>query len=298
MGCRGGPFRRGASPTLCVLVGDVRTSPDVPYALDAGVRLSKSRARVRRFRLRRCHTGLVRSLTMRLVAWNCCSGGARKWGWVEELNADVAVVCEGTRQSPRPAPTLFEPAVTWYAAGELDHKHVAIGSPRPALSPLEAKEGQGQWAVAARLAEGPDVLGIWSRPANPTAASYAASVTATLSAWADELANGEMVVAGDFNVGFPVAREGRSRHTRQVVRTWEALGLVSVYHSFFDVQMGQESRPTFFDERRRELGWHIDYVLIHRAQLHRVRNVELGDFWEWVASGRSDHVPLIVDLDW
>ncbi len=56
--------------------------------------------------------------------------------------------------------------------------------------------------------------------------------------------------------------------------------------------------PLFFDERRRKLGWHIDYVLMHREQLHRVRNVELGDFWEWVASGRSDHVPLIIDLDW
>ena len=106
------------------------------------------------------------------------------------------------------------------------------------------------------------------------------------------------LVAGDFNVGFPISRDGRTRYPRQVARTWEAQGLASVYHAFFDVAMGQESRPTFFDERRRQLGWHIDYVLIHTAQLHRVRNVELGDYWEWVASGRSDHVPLIIDLDW
>jgi hypothetical protein len=208
------------------------------------------------------------------------------------------VICEGPRHSPRPNPTLLEPAVAWHAAGGVDHKHVAIGSSRRGLQGLEAREGQGRWAVAGRLTEGPDILGIWSCPANPGGSGYAASVTATLSAWADLLAEGRMLVAGDFNVGFPIARDSRPRYARQLVRAWEALGLVSVYHSFFEVQMGEESRATFFDERRRELGWHIDYILIHREQLHRVRNVELGDFWEWVASGRSDHVPLILDLDW
>ena len=110
--------------------------------------------------------------------------------------------------------------------------------------------------------------------------------------------DGKMLVAGDFNVGFPIARDGRTRYAKQLARAWETLGLVSVYHWFFDVQMGEESRPTFFDERRRQQGWHIDYILMHRDQLHRVRNLELGDFWEWVASGRSDHVPLILDVDW
>jgi hypothetical protein len=234
---------------------------------------------------------------MRLVAWNCCSGGARKWGWVEQMGADDAVISEGPRQSPRPTPTLLEPAVAWLAAGVSAHKNVAIGSSRVALEPLEARSDQGQWAVAGRVVGGPDILGIWSCPPSPSRASYAASVIATLTAWEDVLASGQMLVASDFNVGFPVARDGRTHYAR-VIRTWEKLGLVSLYHHFFDVQMGEESRPTFFDERRSQLGWRIDYVLMHQQQLHRVRNVELGDFWEWVEFGRSDHVPLIIDLDW
>src|SRR5690242_19223486 len=121
---------------------------------------------------------------MRLVAWNCCSGGARKWGWVERLEADVAVICEGPRNSPRPSPTLLDGAVAWHAAVALDHKHVAIGSSRRGIEALEARDGQGQWAVGARLDGGPDILGVWSCPPNPSKASYAESVTATLSAWA------------------------------------------------------------------------------------------------------------------
>ena len=235
---------------------------------------------------------------MRVVAWNCCSGGARKWAWVEELAPDVAVICEGPRDSPKPAATLLEPAVSWLAAGDLAHKQVAIGSSCCALEPLEAREGGGRWTIAGRVDGGPDILGIWSNPPVPSGANYAAGVAASLTAWADELAGGRMIVAGDFNVGFPVGREGRTRHVRRLVHTWERLGLVSAYHAFFEVQMGQESRPTFFDERRRQLGWHIDYVLVHRDQAHRIRSVELGDYWEWVAPGRSDHVPLIVDFDW
>jgi exonuclease III len=120
----------------------------------------------------------------------------------------------------------------------------------------------------------------------------------TLTAWADRLAEGRMLVAGDFNVGFPIGRDGLPFYARRVARTWEAIGLVSVYHAYFEVEMGQESRATFFDKGRRTLGWHIDYVLVHRDQLHRIRSVEVGDYWDWVLTGRSDHVPLIVDIDW
>ena len=235
---------------------------------------------------------------MRLVAWNCCSGGARKWAWIEQLDADVAVISEGPQVSPRPAPTLLEPAVQWIAVGDNPHKQIAIGSAHLPLRALEARPEQGQWAVAGGVIGGPDILGIWSRPPTPSATTYAASVTATLTAWADVLVEGQMIVAGDFNVGFPIAREGRAYHARRVVKTWEELGLVSAYHHFFDVRMGDESRPTFFDERNSQKGWHIDYVLIHQDQLHRLRNVELGDYWEWVDSRQSDHVPLIIDLDW
>ena len=146
---------------------------------------------------------------VRLVAWNCCSGGARKWGWVEELSADVAVICEGPRNSPRPTPTLLEPAVAWHAAGDLDHKHVAIGSSR--LGSKRSRRGtaraSGRWPDVSTAAPTSRHL---EPPGQPSGASYAAGVTATLSAWADVLADGRMLVAGDFNVGAPIARAGQS----------------------------------------------------------------------------------------
>ena len=235
---------------------------------------------------------------VRLVAWNCCSGGARKWDWIEQLDADVAVVCEGPRNSPRPTPTLLEPAVVWHAAGNLDHKQVAIGSSRFELEALEAREGQGQWAVATHLAGGPDILGIWSCPPNPNRSSYASSVTDTLAAWADVLADGQMLVAGDFNVGFPVARDGQTRHARQC-RT--NLGSARTRQRLPRLLRGGDGPGEPADVLRRTTPTAGLAHRLHphpREQLHRIRHVELGDYWEWVASGRSDHVPLIIDLDW
>jgi hypothetical protein len=42
--------------------------------------------------------------------------------------------------------------------------------------------------------------------------------------------------------------------------------------------------------------YHIDYAFIPDAWLDRLDNVSLGCSDEWVRSGLSDHVPLIVDI--
>ena len=41
------------------------------------------------------------------------------------MDADVAVISEGPRLSPRPTATLFAPAVAWLAAGDSAHKNIA-----------------------------------------------------------------------------------------------------------------------------------------------------------------------------
>ena len=79
---------------------------------------------------------------------------------------------------------------------------------------------------------------------------------------------------------------------------WESLGLVSLYHAFFNEPFGAASRSTYFHRRTASVGWHIDYVLIHESRLESVLNAEVGSYEDWVATGLSDHVPLIVDLDW
>jgi hypothetical protein len=57
--------------------------------------------------------------------------------------------------------------------------------------------------------------------------------------------------------------------------------------------------PTFYWRARSPDGptYHIDYVFVPRTSLGRLRSVTIGSRGDWIATGLSDHVPVIVDLE-
>lgn len=73
---------------------------------------------------------------------------------------------------------------------------------------------------------------------------------------------------------------------------------MSAYHAFSGEPVGRASIGTYFHQRHRDRAWHIDYVLVPASRLGAVQDVRVGTYDEWVATGRSDHVPVVVDLDW
>ncbi len=234
---------------------------------------------------------------MRLVAWNCRSGGAGKWQAVARLDPDVAILCEAPLSSPAPEASLTNRSYSWVSAGTLAHKGVAIASASP-LWELDLRPRQGRWSVAAQPEFGPAVLGIWSCPDRPGGDAYADEVVATLDAWGDVLVRGEMIVAGDFNVGFAVGRSTVHPRLARVQAAWEALGLVSAYHAFTGEDFSVPSQATYFHRDNRAEGWHIDYVLVPQARLGGLRQVAVGVYDDWIGKGRSDHTPIVVDVDW
>ncbi len=235
---------------------------------------------------------------MRFATWNCCSGGVAKVRALEQLGVDLAVICEAPLLDPRPSPTLTESGLGWLSSGDIPNKGVAIASFAAELDRLGPREAEGQWTVAAKAAGGPSVLGVWSRPPRPSALAYRAQVVGSLVAYAELLAAGDMIVAGDFNIGQPATGPVGDGGSAGARARWEALGLVSVYHAFHEEPFGSATRSTYFHQRKEAAGWHIDYVLLHESRMDRVRDVRVGSFADWVAPGHSDHVPLIVDIDW
>jgi hypothetical protein len=235
---------------------------------------------------------------VRLATWNCCSGGARKVDVLESNGVDVAVLCEAPLVNPRQTGQLLGPELHWRSTGDYASKGLAVVGIGTPIRPLEQRAEQGQWTVAAQIADGPSVLGLWSRPPQQGVTGYGTQVIASLAAYADQLAAGDMIMAGDFNIGHSVGSGSGNDDSAAARSHWEKLGMVSVYHTFFDESFGAATRSTYFHRRKAAAGWHIDYVLIHRNQLSQVKNLQVGTYRDWVASGLSDHVPLIVDLDW
>lgn len=47
---------------------------------------------------------------------------------------------------------------------------------------------------------------------------------------------------------------------------------------------------------RKALGFHIDYCFVPKQWMDRLDSVQVGSFDGWIASGFSDHAPLIIDV--
>lgn len=107
--------------------------------------------------------------------------------------------------NPRPEASLLEGSLSWVSAGDRAHKGLAVAG---VTAEVIARGGvTGQWSIAAEMAGGPTLLGIWSQPANPGPRTYRGVVLAALDAHAEAIMAGEVVVAGDFNIGDPLGSD-------------------------------------------------------------------------------------------
>lgn len=238
---------------------------------------------------------------LRIATWNCRGGASTKWSALEDRGVHVAVLAETTLANPLPDPTLHGPGLTWVSAGENPTKSLAVASRLP-LQPLSARDGQGLWAVAAEVPDGPIVLGVWTwfRPGAARRGAYVDSLVATLDSWADEIRSGRVIVAGDFNTGIALGRGPLDAKFSRASETWEAMGLLSAYHHHFDEPVDGPTQATHYFLGHEHRTFHIDYILIPKTKIAAIRGVDVGTYAAWCApnaAARSDHVPVIVDLD-
>jgi exodeoxyribonuclease-3 len=107
------------------------------------------------------------------------------------------------------------------------------------------------------------------------------------------------IVAGDFNNHIRWDKAGKAWNHANTVAAFERLGFVSAYHQFLGLAQGAETHPTFYWRTRSVDGptYHIDYVFVPQASVSRLQSVVVGSRDDWIATGLSDHAPLILDFD-
>lgn len=225
---------------------------------------------------------------VRVVCWNMRGATDAKWDHLLSLRPDIAVLPETAREPRRLAGSLLEPATEWHWVGANPVKGLAVATFGRPSGALVSGPG-GRWSVAAR-SNGVTVIGIWAAPAQ--AGAYAREVERGIDSnarWLDPEA--DVIVAGDFNVA-----GGRSANFERLRRALEGRGLRSAYHHARGEPFGAETWPTYFHHRNRAHPFHIDFCFVSAPLLSRVVDVVVGDFDEWVGSGRSDHAPVTVEL--
>jgi endonuclease/exonuclease/phosphatase family metal-dependent hydrolase len=243
---------------------------------------------------------------VRLVAWNCRSGFDRKTGALEGLRPDVAIVaeCANLELLFRRTPDTFEPRSAVWVGSSNPHKGLAafaFGDYR--LSRHERYDPRITFAVPLRV-EGPmplNLLAVWAHHGfAPLRKSTRGPTLRAIATYREFLRERTSIVAGDFNNHVRWDRPGKAWNHARAIAAFNRLGLVSAYHTFEDVDQGAERHPTFYWRTRSALGpttYHIDYAFIPRLSLVQLRSVCIGTWADWIATGLSDHVPIVLDLD-
>jgi exodeoxyribonuclease-3 len=227
----------------------------------------------------------------------------RKCERLLSLRPDIAVIPEcANAELIAQKTTNFRPSSSIWI-GDNRNKGLGIftfGSFKAMLSPIYREEFP---YIAPVLIDGPtrfNLLAVWACHAKKN--SYDAKLgplRRAISAYQTFVEGSPTVVAGDFNDNVQWDKPTKINKHSANVSELGALGLQSAYHYSRGVDQGSETEPTLYWRDRKNDGprYHIDYCFIPNAWTKSILAVTVGKFDDWVGTGLSDHVPLVVEID-
>jgi hypothetical protein len=230
---------------------------------------------------------------VRFTTWNLWAGDTTAKLARLIPRPDVAVLCEVAQSLPSPAAGQSVP--TWEWTGTLPDRGVAIASwtigmeratPSDATTP-------GRHGLAVRLANGVGVVGLWACP-EEKGRSYGSEVISTIDSYESLLMSQPCLLAGDFNL----TPGGQADRRAGVTRRLRELGYVSAYHAYNGIDLGDE-QPTYFHQFKRDRPFHIDMIFLPEHLVPNIRSVDIAVYDGWIDAGpgRSDHVPVTIELE-
>jgi exodeoxyribonuclease III len=239
---------------------------------------------------------------MRLVAWNCNGAFHRKSAVLAALAPDVAIVseCADLEILRRKAPQFTPTGALWM--GDNPGRGLAVfsfGGYR--LSRARAYDPSITYALPVRVkgAAAFNLVALWAHYHRAPLRQGAPGPTLrALQAYRDFLGERPSILAGDLNNHIRWDKPGKASNHANAVSVLEGLGMVSAYHAFLELTPGAERHPTLYWRNRTEAGptYHIDYAFVPKGSLAALRSVAVGTYADWIATGLSDHAPLILEF--
>jgi len=219
---------------------------------------------------------------VRLVTWNCAGGFTNKWSALLSLEPDIAIIQECSSRTEVEAMDLG-----WEAAwcGRVPKGMAVIARPGITVARLAQTF---QWTLPFRVTGDAEMeaIAIWALSPGDTKHSYGRQGLLAV-AELDQLPDCAWV-AGDFNSWDHPAH-------LEMIDQMRRRGFVSAYHAYRGVARNVELEPTFFQYRHRDKPFHIDLQFVPTTWT--IKSVEVGTFDDYVATGLSDHVPVVVTVD-
>jgi exodeoxyribonuclease III len=220
---------------------------------------------------------------MRILTWNCCHGDfTKRVAHIEHLKPDVAIIQESSR------PKTKSPNVQWAKVSK--HHGIAVRvADGFSITRLESDKPLHR-CVHGYHNSGPtsfNLLACWTHDSS-WREDYRQCWIDGIAAYEAHLKSRPVVVAGDFNDNSIWDRDYPEPCFESLLKGFrEKHKIVSAYHHIRAEEHGKESRATSFHLKNRTKPYHIDYVLIPQAWIHRLTKVWVGQPNKWLKL--SDH---------
>jgi len=112
----------------------------------------------------------------------------------------------------------------------------------------------------------------------------------------NNLFDDDTIVLGDFNWNhiWDISPDGplygNLADTRDILNN---NGIFSLYHKLRKEKFGKELVPTFYMYKKRNRGYHIDYIFAHKDMINNIIDFWVGKYEKWIEY--SDHMPLFFE---
>lgn len=230
-------------------------------------------------------------------------GFHRKFERLQALRPDIAVIpeCANLDALEAKAPSFAPRTKSWI--GENPNKGLGIFTFEPYRAQIVEHVRVDIPYFAPLRVEGPisfNVLAVWACHAKQNSrVAGLGPLPRAIKAYRGFMEDAPAVFIGDFNDNVLWDRPKRANNHGANVEQLEKIGLRSAYHAVRGIGQGREPESTIYwrDRKRNGPRYHIDYAFVPEQWIRSISSVTVGTFEDWVETGDSDHVPLIIDIE-
>jgi exonuclease III len=237
---------------------------------------------------------------MKLITWNCCRAFKKKYIHLLRYDPDLLIIpeCEKSDESD----TKFYHQDIWvgnnsnkglgvFSFNDIDIKiHDSYRDDFRYIVPIEIINPKSQRKV--------NLIAIWSQNNKEDLnRRYIGEVWGALDYYKDILKS-PVIIAGDFNWNIRMDNDydaplnGTFADVRDLL---ERHNIHSMYHTYNNLDFGDEKDPTFFLTFNEQKPYHTDYMFASAEIIKNMKSFSVGKYADWRPL-KSDHMPLMAEL--